>query len=54
MTIQKPFKLLLVTTGNIKNSEFEQIFTNNLSMLVNLFQSHDYIEISHDNIIVHQ
>ncbi len=54
MTIQKPFKLLLVTTGNIKNSEFEQIFTNNLSMLVNLFQHHDYIEISRDNIIVHQ
>lgn len=25
MTIQKPFKLLLVTTGNIKNSELEQI-----------------------------
>ena len=54
MTIQKPLKLLLVTTGNIKNSELEQIFTNNLSMLVNLFQSHDYIEISRDNIIVHQ
>ena len=54
MTIQKPFKLLLVTTGNIKNSELEQIFTNNLSMLVNLFQHHDYIEISRDNIIVHQ
>ena len=54
MTIQKPFKLLLITTGNIKNSELEQIFTNNLSMLVNLFQHHDYIEISRDNIIVHQ
>ena len=54
MTIQKPFKLLLITTGNIKNSELEQIFTNDLSMLVNLFQHRDYIEISRDNIIVHQ
>ncbi|MEM9276261.1 MAG: DUF5615 family PIN-like protein [Cyanobacteria bacterium P01_F01_bin.143] len=54
MTIQKPFKLLLVTTGNIRNSELEQIFTNNLSMLVNLFAHHNYIEISRDDIIVHQ
>ena len=54
MTIQKPFKLLLVTTGNIKNSELEQIFTDNLSILINLFEHHNYIEISRDNIIVHQ
>ena len=54
MTIQKPFKLLLVTTGNIKNSELEQIFTDNLSMLIDLFEHHNYIEISRDNIIVHQ
>jgi predicted nuclease of predicted toxin-antitoxin system len=54
MTIQKPYKLLLISTGNIKNSELEKIFSDNLSMLVNLLQHHDYIEVSRDRIIVHQ
>lgn len=54
MTIQQPYKLLLVSTGNIKNSELEQIFSNNLSMLVDLLEHHDYVEISRDEIIVHQ
>jgi predicted nuclease of predicted toxin-antitoxin system len=54
MAIQKPYKLLLVTTGNIKNSELEVIFTNYLSTLVDLFQHHSYIEMSRDAIIVHQ
>ena len=54
MTIQKPYKLLLISTGNIRNSELEQIFSNNLIMLVDLLQHHDYIEMSRDEIIVHQ
>ena len=54
LTIDKPFKLLLVSTGNIKNSELEKIFNNNLSVLVNLLQDNNYIEISREEIIVHQ
>ena len=54
MTIQKPYKLLLITTGNIKNSDLERIFTNNLLILVDLLQNHDYVEMSRDEIIVHQ
>ncbi len=38
-TIQKPSKLLLVSTGNIRNSELEEIFNNNLSTLVNLLKN---------------
>ncbi|MGL4881506.1 MAG: DUF5615 family PIN-like protein, partial [Waterburya sp.] len=52
MTIQKPSKLLLVTTGNIKNSELEKIFANNLLTLVDLLQAHNYIEINRSAIIV--
>ena len=54
LTIQKPTKLLLITTGNIKNSELEQIFVKNLSTLVDLLQHHDYIEMNRNEIIVHQ
>ncbi len=54
MTIKKPYKLLLITTGNIKNSELEKIFTNNILTLVDLLQNHDYVEMNRDEIIVHQ
>lgn len=54
LTINKPFKLLLVSTGNIRNSELEKIFNDNLSVLVNLLQDNNYIEINHEEIIVHQ
>lgn len=54
MTIQKPSKLLLISTGNISNSELEQIFKNNLSTLVDLLQNNHYVEINRERIIVHQ
>ena len=54
LTVQKPYKLLLVSTGNIKNSELEAIFTANLQTFVVLFQQHTYIEINRDSVIVHQ
>ena len=53
-TVQKPSKLLLVSTGNVRNSELEKIFKNNLSVLVGLLQSNDYVEINRQEIIVHQ
>jgi predicted nuclease of predicted toxin-antitoxin system len=51
---QQPYKLLLVTTGNIKNSELEALFLNNLSQLVELLEQHNYIELSRNALIVHQ
>jgi predicted nuclease of predicted toxin-antitoxin system len=54
LTIQKPYKLLLVTTGNLRNSELEALFVNHLSTLIDLFEQHDYIEFSRIAIIVHQ
>lgn len=54
LTVQKPFKLLLVSTGNIKNSELEKIFDNNLPALVTLLQNNNYVEINRKEIIVHQ
>lgn len=53
LTNQEPYKLLLVTTGNIRNSELEALFVANLKSLVELFENHSYIEISRDSIIVH-
>ena len=53
-TVQKPSKLLLISTGNIRNSELEEIFQNNLSALVDLLENNDYVEINREEIIVHQ
>ncbi|WP_255348327.1 hypothetical protein [Calothrix sp. PCC 7507] len=40
MTIKEPYKLLLVTAGNINNLDLEALFTANLQSLVELFNSH--------------
>lgn len=53
LTIKEPYKLLLITTGNINNLELEALFTANLESLVELFNSHSYIEMTRDSIIVH-
>lgn len=54
LTIKQPYKLLLITTGNIKNSELEALFSTNLQTLFNQFEQHFYIEMNRDSIIVHQ
>jgi predicted nuclease of predicted toxin-antitoxin system len=54
LTINKPYKLLLITTGNLKNSKLEELFVNHLSTLINLFEQHRYLELSRNVIIVHQ
>jgi predicted nuclease of predicted toxin-antitoxin system len=54
LTIQQPYKLLLITTGNIKNSELESLFFTNLLTLTSLLSQHSYIELSRNSVIVHQ
>ncbi|MCL1494424.1 MAG: DUF5615 family PIN-like protein [Pseudanabaena sp. Salubria-1] len=50
---QEPYKLLLVTTGNISNKELESLFVNNLEQLVNLLENNSLVEMSRDTVIVH-
>lgn len=50
----QPYKLLLVATGNIKNVDLEALFQQHLSQLVDLLQTHRYIELGRDAIIIHQ
>lgn len=54
LTIQQPYKLLLITTGNIKNSELEILFATYLPNIIDLLSQYSYIEINHDTIIIHQ
>jgi predicted nuclease of predicted toxin-antitoxin system len=54
LTAQQPYKLLLITTGNIKNADLEILFATNLSLIVDLLSQHNYIELSRGSVIVHQ
>lgn len=51
---RQPYKLLLVTTGNITNRDLEVLFLKNLTQLSELFVKYYYIELSWTDIIIHQ
>lgn len=50
---KRPWKLLLVSTGNISNRELEQLFAANLIAIADGFLNYDYIEINRANVIFH-
>lgn len=50
---QQPYKLLLVTTGNIPNGDLEALFLENIPQLIQLFEQNSYIEINRNSITVH-
>jgi predicted nuclease of predicted toxin-antitoxin system len=54
MIQQQPYKLLILTTGNINNNQLIDLFMNNLPQLAELFQEHSLIEMNRDTIVVHQ
>jgi predicted nuclease of predicted toxin-antitoxin system len=48
-----PPKLLLVSTGNIKNSELEALFLSSLAEIEASFQRFDFLEIDRRRVISH-
>jgi predicted nuclease of predicted toxin-antitoxin system len=54
LTIRQPYKLLLISTGNIKNSELESLFATHLPQLTELLTQYSYIEINQTAIVIHQ
>ncbi len=50
---RRPRKLLLVSTGNIKNAELEVLFLANLAEIVSGFQQLDFLEITRKTVISH-
>ena len=49
----KPYKLLLVSTGNISNAELEALFVTNLAALAEAFQMHSFVELTRTMVIIH-
>jgi predicted nuclease of predicted toxin-antitoxin system len=50
---RRPHKLLLISTGNIRNSELESLFMSNLENIAGNFDHFDFIEINRETIIFH-
>jgi predicted nuclease of predicted toxin-antitoxin system len=53
LLLKKPWKLLLISTGNISNKDLEALFAPLIPMIVATFHSHDYAELTRSALIVH-
>jgi predicted nuclease of predicted toxin-antitoxin system len=47
------YKLLLVSTGNIRNAELFELTTNRLEQLAESFEIYGYVELTRDALIIH-
>ncbi len=50
---QKPYKLLLISTGNITNRALDALFVPHIPAIVSAFQTYDYVELSRVALIMH-
>jgi len=46
----RPYKLLLVSTGNITNDDLEGLFLQNIDDIAQAFNQYDFIEIDREKI----
>jgi predicted nuclease of predicted toxin-antitoxin system len=51
---REPEKLLLISTGNITNSELRDIIVPNLSAIVSAFEVTSFVELSRAGVIAHE
>lgn len=53
-TVQRvPYKLLLVSTGNIKSVALEGLFTQHMPEITVALASHEFIELTRTMLIIH-
>ncbi|GAB3799211.1 hypothetical protein GCM10028819_22030 [Spirosoma humi] len=50
----QPPRLLLLTTGNIKNRQLMDIFRGNIAVISELFELHTFIELDNHDYIIHE
>ncbi|MGI8649482.1 MAG: DUF5615 family PIN-like protein [Rubrobacter sp.] len=50
---QKPYKLLLISTGNITNADLEALFSAQIQRLAEGFESYDHLELTREALIFH-
>ncbi len=50
---REPWKLLLVSTGNIGNDELQTLFLSSMKRVIDGFEAFDFIELARTNLIFH-
>lgn len=50
---RQPWKLLLVSTGNIKNKDLESLLLINLRPIAQGLESFDFVELTRTNVLFH-
>ena len=50
----RPYKLLLVSTGNITTTELVALFRQHLPELTKALQWHSYLELSREQLVIHR
>jgi len=50
---RRPYKLLLISTGNIRNSELESLLVSNMGNIVSGFDHFSFIEVNRAVVIFH-
>ena len=50
----EPYKLLLVSTGNINNNDLLNLFAQNLSRIIEAFEAYSYLELDRHHLTIHQ
>ena len=53
MGLDRPKKLFLVTTGNLKNRQLFDLFRNNILLIKNALGRSDFLELNNEGIIEH-
>jgi predicted nuclease of predicted toxin-antitoxin system len=53
LLLQRPYKLLLISTGNITNAELEALVVPALPAIITAFRTVSYIELIRSGLIVH-
>jgi predicted nuclease of predicted toxin-antitoxin system len=49
----KPEKLLLISTGNIKNKELEEVLISNFEQIISDLSTNRFVEVTREHVIVH-
>ena len=49
----KPYKLLLISTGNIRNRVLFDLITANMDILVELLEQNTFIELNQESLSIH-
>lgn len=49
----RPYKLLLVSTGNVRNAELFELLTGRLGQIGQFFETYSYVELTRDALIIH-